>query len=510
MNVDTGSLGIAPCNGVSHVKGATDRPLINTTLPGFLAEVTNRHGDRLAAVFSQSGERWSYRELAAEVDRLAAGLLAIGLSKGDRVGIWSPNRPEWLLAQFATARIGIVLVNINPAYKTTELEYALNKVTIKGLILAREFKTSAYVEMLQEIAPEMASATPGQIQAARVPTLSHVIQLGPDPIPGAWSFDQVMGQGDTTKLDAITATLSPHDPINIQFTSGTTGAPKGATLTHYNIVNNGISVARAMKLIPGDVLCIPVPLYHCFGMVLGNLAAMAYGVTMVFPGEGFDPVETLTAVTKMGAEEVTIAYGMTETSPVSFQTSTDDPFDKKTSTVGRIQPHCECKIIRENGTICAVDEPGELLTRGYVVMQGYWNDEARTTESIVDGWMHTGDIATFDAQGYCKIVGRIKDMIIRGGENIYPAELEDFLLTHPDIAAVQVFGLPDEKYGEQVAAWVIPHSTDLTQEAIQSWCKSRIAHFKVPHLIRVVDEFPLTATGKPQKFKMIEAESGAG
>jgi fatty-acyl-CoA synthase len=552
--------GIVPVDGLAHVAGATDRPLLDATIPAFLAEVVRRHGERPAAVFRQTGDRWTYDQLRRRADRLAAGLLALGLYKGDRIGIWSPNRPEWLITQFATARIGLVLVNVNPAYRLTELEYALNKVGAKALILARQFKTSAYTAMLRELAPELATATPGRLRAARLPELRHVIEMGPDPGPGAWSFDQVMAKGEggpRARLDAITATLDPGDAINVQFTSGTTGAPKGATLTHRNIVNNAISTARAMRLRPGEALCIPVPLYHCFGMVLGNLAATAYGVNMVFPGEGFDAGETLAALAAerctavhgvptmfgamldhpefarfdlsamrtgimagapcpeplmkrvigaMGCREITIAYGMTETSPVSFQTAPDDPLWARTGTVGRIQPHCEVKIVDAEGRTLPVGEPGELLTRGYLVMKGYWGDPERTAEAIADGWMHTGDMATIDAQGYCRIVGRIKDMLIRGGENVYPAEVESFLLTHPGIAAAQVFGVPDAKYGEEVSAWIVLRpGAQLTEEEVRAFCRGQIAHYKVPRFVRFVTEMPMTVTGKPQKFRMREA-----
>ena len=551
--------GIAPVDGLSHVRGATDRPLIDATLPAFLAEAVRRHRERPAAVFRATGDRWTWDGLARRVDRLAAGLLSLGLYRGDRIGIWAPNRPEWLIAQLATARIGLILVNVNPAYRVSELEFALNKVGAKALITATQFRSSAYVEMLRELAPELDHCPPGRLRAARLPRLRTVIQLGPDPAPGCVGFDEAMdrgGGGQRWRLDAISRRLSPRDPINIQFTSGTTGAPKGATLTHRNIVNNAVSCARAMRLQPGEALCIPVPLYHCFGMVLGNLGAMARGVTMVFPGEGFDARETLAAleaercaavhgvptmfaamldhpefarfdlsamrtgimagapcpvslmrrvVREMGCREITIAYGMTETSPISFQTSPDDAIEDRVSTVGRIQPHAEVKVVDEAGRTAPVGVRGELLTRGYLVMQGYWDDPERTAESMVDGWMHTGDLATIDARGYCRIVGRSKDMLIRGGENIYPAEIEDFLLTHPDIAAAQVFGVPDEKYGEEVCAWVIlrPGRT-LDDEGLREFCRGRIAHYKIPRHVRIVTEMPLTATGKAQKFRMRE------
>jgi fatty-acyl-CoA synthase len=555
----TAKPGIAPMNGISHVKGSTERPLIHATIPGFLSEVVKRHGDRTASVFRQSGDRWTYSEFARLVDRLAAGLLSIGVYKGERVGIWSPNRPEWLLAQFATARIGAILVNINPAYRTSELEFALNKVGVKTLILAPQFKSSDYMGILAEIAPELSMCKPGHLSSKRLPQLRAVIQLGPDPRPGCYAFEDVMGRGHSTvrsRLDAITATLAPDDPINIQFTSGTTGAPKGATLTHKNIINNAISTARTMRLRPGDALCIPVPFYHCFGMVLGNLAACSYGITMVIPGESFDPRETLAAIeaercsavhgvptmfsamldhpdfasfdlrslrtgvmagspcpeplmrrviAEMHCSQITIGYGMTETSPISFQSSVDDDVDRRVSTVGRIQPHAECRVVDEKGNTVPIGQKGELVTRGYLVMKGYWQDPVRTAESIRDGWMYTGDLATIDAEGYCRIIGRSKDMLIRGGENVYPVEVEEFLATHPDVSQVQVFGLPDPRMGEEVAAWVIARpGSNLSGEALREWCRGKVAHYKIPRHVRIVAEFPLTATGKAQKFKMQE------
>lgn len=549
--------GIRPANGLSHVAGSTERPLIEATIPAFLAEVVRRHGQRTAAVFQQTGDRWSYEEFARLVDQLAAGLLSIGIYKGDRVGIWSPNRPEWLLAQFATARIGAILVNINPAYRTSELEYALNKAGVSALILAPQFKSSNYAAMLAELAPEMASCPPGRLQATRLPALRAVVQLGPKPRTGALSFDEVMDRGGRavrSRLDAISASLDPNDAINIQFTSGTTGAPKGATLSHCNILNNAISTARAMRLEPGEGLCIPVPFYHCFGMVLGNLAACAYGAKMVIPGEAFDARDTLAAIDaegcaavhgvptmfqamldhpefdsfdtrslrtgimagalcpeplmrrvieRMHCRQITIGYGMTETSPISFQSALDDPVDRRVSTVGRIQPHAECKVVDGEGRTLPVGQQGELLTRGYLVMKGYWDDPVRSAEAIQNGWMHTGDLATIDAEGYCRITGRSKDMLIRGGENVYPAEIESFLITHSDIAQAQVFGLPDPKYGEEVAVWIILRpDAQLTEDALRDWCRGKIAHYKIPRYIRFVTEFPLTATGKPQKFVM--------
>ena len=546
-----------PLNGLSHVKGSTARPLIEATIPGFMAEVRRRHGDRLAAVFTQSGERWSYHDLMRRVDRLAAGLLSIGVYKGDRVGIWSPNRPEWVLAQFATARIGAILVNINPSYQTGELEYALCQAGVSTLITAPQVRGSDYLKKLQDIAPELADARPGHLRSEKLPLLRRIVQLGPDPIPGALSFDEVMargGAGPKARLNGISAALKPDDAINIQFTSGTTGRPKGATLSHRSIINNAISTARAMRLTPDDALCIPVPLYHCFGMVLGNLAAASYGVKMVFPGEGFDPLATLEAVqsesctalhgvptmfaamldhpeferfdlrslrtgimagslcpaplmhrvmTDMHCRGITIGYGMTETSPISFQSDPDDAPARRVATVGRIQPHVECRVIDEAGQTVPVGQQGELLTRGYLVMKGYWNDPEHTADAIRDGWMHTGDLATIDAKGYCQITGRAGDMLIRGGENVYPAEVEALLLTHPDIAQAQVFGLPDARLGEEVAAWIILRPGGaLTAEALQDWCREKIARFKVPRHIHFAADMPLTATGKPQKFKM--------
>ena len=551
---------VAPRDGLSHVVGGDSPPLVDLTIPDFLAATVARHGMREAAVFSGPGERWTYDQLQRRADRLAAGLLALGLYKGDRVGIWAPNRPEWLIAQFATARVGVILVNINPAYRRHELEYALNKVGVKALITARQFKSSDYVGMLRDMAPELDSAAPGRLRAARLPELSTVIQLGRDRVAGTYSFAEVMGKGggaNRARLDAISRRLDADDAINIQFTSGTTGAPKGATLTHRNIVNNARFCAAAMELGRDDRLAIPVPFYHCFGMVVGNLAAVAAGATMVFPGEAFDALETLQAlaaerctavhgvptmfgamidhprfaefnlkalrtgimagapcpvelmkrvVSQMHAREITIAYGMTETSPVSFQSDTKDSLERRVSTVGRIHPHVEVKIVDAEGRTVPVGETGELLTRGYSVMKGYWNDPERTAEAIDgDGWMHTGDLATIDAQGYCNIVGRVKDMLIRGGENVYPREVEEFLFTHPKVQSVQVFGVPDAKYGEEVCAWIVPRPGEAPgEEEIREFCRGQIAHYKIPRYVRIVAELPMTVTGKAQKFIMRE------
>ncbi|AYY96052.1 AMP-binding protein [Burkholderia multivorans] len=551
---------IAPENGLSYVRGATDVPLSEATIGRFLRDTAERFPERPAVVFREQQVRWTWREFAAEIDVLAAGLAALGISKGDRVGIWSPNRSEWLLTQFATARIGAILVNINPAYRLAELEYALNKVGCTAVIAAERFKSSAYVEMLQTIAPELANAAPGELRAARVPSLRTVVSMGDVAPPGMFRFADVIARGratvDSAALDALGATLAATDPINIQFTSGTTGSPKGATLTHRNVVNNARFIARAMRFSEQDALCIPVPLYHCFGMVLAVLACVSTGAAMVFPGEAFDPVATLAAVaeerctalhgvptmfiaeldhpefakfdlstlrtgimagspcpietmkrvvSQMHLSEITIAYGMTETSPVSFQSSTDDPLEKRTTTVGRVQPHLEVKIVDPSGEIVPVGVTGELCTKGYSVMLGYWDDDAKTREVLIDGWMHTGDLATLDAEGYCNIVGRLKDMVIRGGENVYPREIEEFLFRHPKIQSAQVFGVPDPKYGEELCAWIVLRADEqMTEDDVRAFCQGQIAHYKIPRYIRFVDELPMTVTGKVQKFVMRE------
>ncbi|RWA46000.1 AMP-binding protein [Cupriavidus sp. UYMSc13B] len=540
--------------GLSQVAGSTDIPLSDQTIPALLAHTVAANPDGPAVVFREHGVRWNWAGFSDQVDRLASGLLQRGIQPGDRVGIWAPNRPEWLVTQFATARIGAILVNINPAYRQAELEYALNKAGVRMLITAARFKTSDYLATLQALAPELAGAEPGALRAARLPRLQWVVRMGSEATPGMLNYDALLAEPDTARLDAVTATLSAHDAINIQFTSGTTGNPKGATLTHHNVVNNGRFVAMAMRLGDSDVLCIPVPLYHCFGMVLSVLACVSVGACMVFPGEAFDPLATMQAaseerctalhgvptmfiaqldhpefsrfdfstlrtgimagapcpievmkrvVADMHMSEVTIAYGMTETSPVSFQSATDDPLDKRVATVGRVQPHLECKVVDALGEVVPTGATGELCTRGYSVMQGYWEDDERTREAIRGGWMHTGDLATIDDQGYCNIVGRVKDMLIRGGENIYPREIEEFLFRHPKVQAVQVFGVPDQKYGEEVCAWIVlkPGQT-ATEDEIRTFCRDQIAHYKIPRYIRFVSEMPMTVTGKVQKFVM--------
>jgi fatty-acyl-CoA synthase len=550
-------LGLVPVDGLSHVAGRTDTPLSEDTIPAWVDRTAAAHGGREACVFREQGIRWTWAQLRDEADRLAAGLAKLGLRKGDRLGIWSPNRSEWILAQYATARIGVILVNINPAYRISELEYALNRVECRGIIAAPAFKTSDYLGMLQKLAPELATSAPGALHADALPHLRFVIRMGEERSPGMLNFGEVLALADDAGVAAVrgaSASLDRNDPINIQFTSGTTGNPKGATLTHRNIVNNAISVAAAMRFGAGDRLCVPVPLYHCFGMVMSSLACAVTGGTMVFPGEGFDPAATLAAVheercthlhgvptmfiaeldapqfaaTDFGAlrggimagspcpievmkrvnaemhmTEVTIAYGMTETSPVSFQSSVDDPLERRVATVGRIQPHLEVKIVDGAGNTVKVGERGELLTRGYSVMLGYWGDEERTREAVRDGWMHTGDLATIDAEGYCNIVGRVKDMLIRGGENVYPREIEEFLFGHPKVSQVQVFGVPDQRYGEEVCAWIVlKPGEQATEDEIRTYCRDRIAHYKVPRYVRFVQELPMTVTGKAQKFVM--------
>ena len=538
----------------SYAQGATSPALIEQTIGAFFDDMVARHPEREALVAVHQQRRYTYRALQAEAQRLASALLALGLAPGDRIGIWSHNNAEWVLMQLATAKAGLVLVNINPAYRTAEVEYALNKVGCKALVTMPRFKTSDYLGMLRELRAAQA-----------LPQLQHAIWIdvageGAEE-PGFMRFSQLMKTGDPqdARLPQVARLLHNRDAINIQFTSGTTGFPKGATLTHRNILNNGFFIGEAMRLTERDRLCIPVPLYHCFGMVLGNLAALTHGACIVYPNDAFEPLSVLQTVqdekctglhgvptmfiaeldhprfkefdlsslrtgimagspcpievmkrvqSEMNMGEVTIAYGMTETSPVSCQSSTDTPLDKRVSTVGLVQPHLEIKIIDpDSGRIVPVGERGEFCTKGYSVMQGYWEDPARTAEAIdAEGWMHTGDLATMDEGGYVNIVGRIKDMVIRGGENVYPREIEEFLYRHPKVQDVQVVGLPDAKYGEELCAWIIAKpGQSLDEDEVRAFCKGKIAHYKVPRYIRFVDAFPMTVTGKIQKFKIREA-----
>ncbi|MET0274642.1 MAG: AMP-binding protein [Phenylobacterium sp.] len=535
---------------LSYVHGASGKPLLGQTIGACFDATAAAHPDRLALIVRHQGVRWTYAELKAHVDALAAGLLALGLEPGDRIGVWAPNCAEWTVTQFATAKAGLILVNINPAYRLSEAEYALNKVGCKALVTAIAHKGTEYLAMVRELQA-----------GGRLPDLRLVITTGEDIHDGCLRFSdaaEAATDDSRARLAEIGPTLQFDDPINIQFTSGTTGFPKGATLSHHNILNNGFFVAEAIRLQPGEKLCIPVPLYHCFGMVMGNLGCVTHAATMVYPSEGFDPLaclETVEAegcaglygvptmfiamlghpefarfdltslrtgimagspcpievmrqvIDRMHMPQVTIAYGMTETSPVSFQSGADDSLEVRVATVGRVQPHLEVKIVDEAGRIVPRGQPGELCTRGYSVMLGYWADPEKTAEAIdAAGWMHTGDLATLDAEGCCNIVGRIKDMVIRGGENVYPREIEEFLYRHPAISDVQVIGVPDARYGEELCAWIVLKPGErLEAEAVRDFCKGQIAHYKIPRHIRFVETFPTTVTGKVQKFAMREA-----
>ena len=542
----------------SYSHGASTKPLIGETLGANFDAAVKKWGARDALIVRHQNIRWSYLELQEKVNAYAAGLLNLGLEPGDRVGIWSPNNSEWVVVQYATAKAGLILVNINPAYRVAELEYAINKVGCKALILASSFKSSDYVAMVGELAPEISKSTPGNISCGRLPSLKTVIQIGGKTNDGYFDFGQIPGLASDKnfeRLKVLSDELQFDDPINIQFTSGTTGFPKGATLTHFNVLNNGYFTGEGLKFTSSDKLCVPVPLYHCFGMVLSNVAALTHGAALVYPAEAFDPLtvlETVEAerctalhgvptmfiaelghpnfkefdlstlrtgimagspcpievmrrvVDEMHCKEMVIAYGMTETSPIITLTETDDPIEKQVTTVGRISPHVEVKIIDDSGRIVAPGKTGELLSRGYNVMQGYWDDPELTAESIdVAGWMHTGDLATMDEEGFCNIVGRVKDMVIRGGENIYPREIEEYLYRYEKISDVQVFGVPDEKFVEGLCAWIILKSGETaTEDDIREFCNGQIAHYKIPRHIRFVDAFPMTITGKVQKFAM--------
>ncbi len=540
-------------SSLSHVVGASEPPLLEITIGEALEAAANRWPNETALVSRHQHVRLSWTDLKNASDAFALGLLALGIRAGERVGVWSPNCVEWAVAQFATARAGIILVNINPAYRSSELEYTLRKVGVKALICANSFKTSDYVAMVEALVPISADDSP--IRSERIPELRHVIKIGGPERPGWLRFDDLARQGakvSPSKLMDVAATLRATDAVNIQFTSGTTGVPKGATLSHRNVLNNAWFVGLGMGLRQGDRLCIPVPLYHCFGMVLSNLACLVHGATMVYPSESFDAAATLEAVeaerctaihgvptmfiaelehpdfdrfdlsslrtgimsgapcpidvmnsvmTRMHMTDVGVAYGMTETSPVSFQSALTDRVERRVSTIGRVQPHLEIKVVDpETGQTLPRGVPGELCTRGYSVMLGYWDDPELTAQVIQDGWMHTGDLAVIDDEGYGKIVGRAKDMIIRGGENIYPREIEEFLFQFDKVSDVQVVGVPDRKYGEEVCACIrLRAGCEANEHDVLEFCRGQIAHYKIPKYVCFVEDFPMTVTGKVQK-----------
>ena len=544
----------------SYSQGALDKPLLAMTIGQAFDQTAARYPQGEALVVRHQQQRYTWAQLAEEVDLHARALLALGLQAGDRLGVWAPNGAEWFISQFASAKIGVILVNINPAYRLSELEYVLKQSACQWLVCAGAFKTSNYHAMLQELIPELAEQSVGALDCVRFADLRGVISLAAEPPAGflPWSHLAMLAdEVEPEQLRCREASLHVDQPVNIQYTSGTTGFPKGATLSHHNILNNGYMVGESLGLTASDRLVIPVPLYHCFGMVMGNLGCVTHGTTMIYPAEAFDPGLTLQAVaqeratglygvptmfiamldhpqrasfdlsslrtgimagatcpieimrrviSEMHMGEVQIAYGMTETSPVSIQTGPADELELRVTTVGRTQPQLESKLINAAGNTVARGEIGELCTRGYSVMLGYWNNPQATADAIDgDGWMHTGDLAQMDEQGYVRIVGRNKDMIIRGGENIYPRELEEFFFTHPAVADVQVVGIPDAKYGEEIVAWIKFHPGHTANELeLQTWCKSRIAHFKAPRFFKFVDAFPMTVTGKIQKFKMRE------
>lgn len=541
----------------SYMTGEGSGQLLYETIGSVFDRVAADHPDTTALVVCHQGIRWSYQELKEQVDRLATGLLALGIEPGDRIGIWGPNSYEWIMTQFATAKIGAILVNVNPAYRLFELEFVLNKVGCKAIIAAEKFKSSEYLNMLNSLAPELSSCEPGYLRTVKIPQLEIVIRMGQSSSPGMFNFSEVCNLGsrhDQKRLQQLATELGPDDAINIQFTSGTTGNPKGATLTHCNILNNGYYAATSMRLTPDDRLCMPVPLYHCFGMVLGVLACLTSGATIVLPNPVYDPVTTLQAVaaekctalhgvptmfvteldhpdfatfdmsslrtgiiagapcpeelmkriiSDMHMDNVLIGYGQTELSPVNHMTLPEDSLENRTQTVGRPIPYIEVKIVDENNRVLPVGEQGEICTRGYSVMKGYWDDDEKTAETIVDGWLHSGDLGTMNEHGYVRITGRIKDMIIRGGENIYPREIEEFLFTNPKITEVQVFGVEDPKMGEEVCAWIqLKDGATASEDEIRNFCKGQISHYKVPRYVRFVDEFPMTVTGKIRKIEM--------
>jgi fatty-acyl-CoA synthase len=540
---------------LSYVHGHKGAALTASTIGALLDDVAARHGERDAIVSVAQGIRWTYAELKSEADHLAAGFGKLGLARGDRIAIWSPTRAEWTAVQYAAAKAGLILVTVNPAYRTSELEYVLNAVGCSALVVSPSFKTSDYLAMVEEIVPGLRNSSP-DISAPRIRSLRHVIVFGDDPSGTLLTYGSVRQLGARRSSEAL-PTGQCDDPINIQFTSGTTGKPKGVTLSHHNILNNAIQTGIAAGLREGDRVCIPVPLFHCFGMVVGNLACLGHAATAIYAGEAFDPVEVMAAVaaercthlygvptmmiailghprfgdydlsslrggimggapcpaetmksviSELHMPEVTIIYGMTETSPVSFQTRPNDPVEARVNTVGRVIPHIEAKIVDERDEIVPLGVTGQLCTRGYSVMSGYWNDPERTAEVLgADGWMHTGDLASLDHEGFCRISGRSKDIVIRGGENIAPREVEEYLYRHPAVRDVQVIGVPDPKFGEELCAWIVlKDGAAIETDDIREFCKGAIAHFKIPRYIRFVDGFPMTTSGKVQKFVMRE------
>ena len=544
----------------SYVHGAVDTPLLGQTIGQSFDQATEKYGDNLALVSRKQGLRYSYRELREQVDRVACSLRRLGFRKGDRLGLWATNCAEWTVIQYATAKAGIVLVTLNPSYRRTELEYSLNKVACSGLVLISSFKDSDYEEMVYDVVPELKTSAIGELRSEKVPSLRYVVKLEEEASEGMLNYRDLLVEPTAEELEDLQTLgqeLQFDEPINIQFTSGTTGSPKGTTLTHNNILNNGFFIGEKIKLSPEDRVSIAVPLFHCFGMVIGNLACVTHGSAMVYHGPVFNPTDNLKVIVEekctaaygvptmfiamlehpefksfdlstlrtgvmagsvcpmevmrrvvqeMNMEEVTICYGMTETSPVSLQSDVDDPLDKRVSTVGRIHPHLEVKIIDDFGRIVPRGTSGELCTRGYSVMLGYWGEPELTAE-VIDraGWMHTGDLAVMDEEGYCNIVGRIKDMVIRGGENLFPREVEDFLYTHPNVLDVQVVGVPDDVYGEELCAWImLKEGASLTEDEVREYCAGKISRQKIPRYIRFATEFPMTASGKIQKFKIRE------